>query len=223
MHPAISKFIKEFEENARRNRSYRTKIGTAEMMFLENVWGPVFQFNFDGLRAEYPFSDSKGGDRFVDFIYRHANIKLVIEIDGYTTHARNISSVEFDDHLDRQNDLLLTGWFLLRFSARQVEHKQSECQAKLQRAIGHLWSLTNGASDMHAWEIRKQSLIQLAFRTGGHLRPVDVARQFHLHSRTAQHWLKRFAAEGFFEAAGGSVRTTVYRLADHLNREGGNL
>jgi very-short-patch-repair endonuclease len=144
MIPSLASFIESFEEEAGRSGRYRVKIGHAEYIFLERVWGPVFQFKFDGLHAEYPFKDSKGGDRFVDFMYEHGGIRLIIEIDGYTTHARNISPGDFEDHLDRQNDLLLSGWFLLRFSARQVEHQSEYCRSKLQQALGNRWVQSYG-------------------------------------------------------------------------------
>jgi len=226
MHPSLARFISDFEEESRQKGRYRHKIGAAERMFLENVWGPVFRFNFEGLRAEYPFIDAKGGERFIDFMYCRGNFRLMIEIDGFTTHARNISPSEFDDHLDRQNDLLLSGWLLIRFSARQVDNQEKKCQAKLQQALGHLWSSSHGgltSKDVQAWDIRKHAIRQMAARNDGIIRPSDVAKEFKLHIRTAQLWLKRFSREGILIPVTGVVRTTAYQLADTLSAEGGNL
>lgn len=216
IHPSLVRFVQEFEEVSRRKGRYRNKIGHAELLFLENVWGPLFQFNFEGLTAEYPFVDAKGGERFVDFMYNRGNLRLMIEIDGFTTHAKHLSPSEFEDHLDRQNDLLLSGWLLIRFSARQVEQNPAHCQNKLQQALGSLWISTHGglsSNDLHTWDIRKHAVIQLATRQEGWVRPVDVAKAFKLHLRTAQLWMKRFANEGSFIREGGAQRTTRYRLS----------
>jgi hypothetical protein len=109
MHSTVSDFIAAFEVEAHRMGQYRQKLGKTEILFLEKVWGPAFRYNFDGLRAEFPLKDFRGGDRFPDFIYTKGGIRLLMEVDGFTTHARDITSEEFDDHLARQNDLILQG------------------------------------------------------------------------------------------------------------------
>lgn len=160
MHPAIARFVEQFEEEALSSGSYRNKLGKYEMLFLENVFGPVFQFQFAGLKAEYPIRDFKGGDRFIDFVYLRNGIRLMIEIDGYTTHARNISPGDFDDHLMRQNDMILAGWMVLRFSASQVEKKSYICRRQLVQALGHWWTIVNqdAAASMDSMEIRWRRL-----------------------------------------------------------------
>lgn len=215
MHPATEKYIQQFEEEARRKGKFRLKIGPAEVLFLENIWGPVFRYNFEGLKAEYPFIDSKGGERFTDFMYARGFFKLIIEIDGFTTHAKQISQSEFEDHLNRQNDLILSGWLLIRLSARQVEYQQEQCRATLQRALGQLWSITHGglsAHDTQFWESRKLTVLQIAARNDGLIRPREVSQACNISLRTAQNWLKRFAKEGNLLPASGPIRTSSYIL-----------
>jgi len=226
MHPALSAFIERFEKEARKAGSYRAKIGTAEYTFLEKVWGPLFQFNFDGLHAEYPFKDAKGGERFIDFMYDRGGIRLIIEIDGYTTHARNISPGEFEDHLDRQNDLMLAGWFLLRFSSRQVEQQSDYCRSKIMQALGNRWVHAFGGAMVHnakdLWEQRRHAIIQLASRLDGVVRAIDIAREFKVDPRVAQKWMKRYAEQGWFQAIGTAARTNAYRIThNHFTGTGG--
>src|SRR5665647_664457 len=146
MHPDVVRFIVNFEEEAVRKGLYRKKLGKYEVIFLELVIGPVLNYDFEGLSAEFPLKDFKGGDRFVDFIYIKNGMRFVFEIDGFTTHARDISPGEFDDHLFRQNELILSGWFLLRFSANQVERRAEQCQKQIFHAIGHWWSLSHSTN-----------------------------------------------------------------------------
>lgn len=216
MNPNLVKYIEQFEREAARKGSFRKKLGHAELMFLELVWGPAFHYDYTGLQAEYPVQDFKGGQRFADFVYIRGNLKLVIEIDGFTTHARDISPGDFDDHLTRQNELVLSGWFLLRFSARQVEKHPQLCQGQLKQAIGHWWSMNQGhllPEDADVWKLRKSLLIQMARQRNGFLKPRDVADAFQITSRAAVNWLKRFHIEGVFTGVASKTnRLTRYKL-----------
>ncbi|WP_199622724.1 hypothetical protein [Paenibacillus alkalitolerans] len=69
---------------------------------------------------------------------------MKVELDGYTTHAKEISPAEFDDHLERQNDMLLNGWYLLRFSANMVFNKPHICRRQIMQALGRWYYLNDG-------------------------------------------------------------------------------
>ncbi|CAG7647697.1 DUF559 domain-containing protein [Paenibacillus allorhizosphaerae] len=217
MHTNLKRFIGNFEREAQQNGSFRNQLGRAELVFLQEVWGPAFQHNYDGLKAEYPFKDFKGGIRFADFVFVKNGMRLIIEIDGFTTHARDISSGEFDDHLMRQNDLILYGWLLLRFSARQVEKRPQLCQRQIMQAIGHWWTIDHGALTVHAadiWLQRKKLVIQMANRRNGKIKPGEVAVEFGICNSTAAEWMKRFVKEGSFFIPPYHKRATVYHLRE---------
>ncbi|MFX3632040.1 MAG: DUF559 domain-containing protein [Candidatus Pristimantibacillus sp.] len=219
MQDSLARFIEEFHRDAALNGKYRNKIGKIELLFLELVWGAAFHFNFDGLKVEHPFLDFKGGQRFADFVYVKNGIRLVIEIDGFTTHARDLSPGEFNDHLLRQNDLVLSGWMVLRFSAWQVEHQPRQCEKQIKQAIGHIWSQAYSVASgnlVQMWDARKQSVIQMALRRDGKIKPSEVAHQFNITSRSALNWLRRFQQEGAFEPIPSAQRVTVYRLPNYV-------
>ncbi|ACS99557.1 DUF559 domain-containing protein [Paenibacillus sp. JDR-2] len=218
-NPALQQFIESFEREALLKGSFRNKLERSQLFFLERVWGPAFGDNFDGLKAEHPFLDHKGGQRFCDFVYVKNGMKLVIEIDGFTTHARDISPAEFQDHLSRQNDLVLSGWLVLRFSAWQVEHQPQQCIVKVKQAIGHWWSLTyqrDLKQTTNIWEIRKQWIIQMALRQQGKIRPGDVAQEFQISNRTAVDWLHRLETAKLLQRLPAKHRVTTYVLADYV-------
>jgi very-short-patch-repair endonuclease len=217
MNLNLSAFIEQFEREAIEKGLYRKQLGRSEIIFLEQVWGPAFQYQFDGLKAEHPFKDAKGGQRFADFVYVKNGIRMLIEVDGFTTHARDISPGEFDDHLTRQNDLILSGWLVLRFSAHQVEKRPQVCARQLKQAIGHWWSLTYGgysAGEIDSWRLRKNHIAQMAMRRNGKIKPGEVAAEFNISNHTAGIWLKRFAKEGSFSVVPNQMRSTVYLLTD---------
>jgi hypothetical protein len=176
MHPEVVRFIAMFEQEAVRKGLYRKQLGKSELLFLDLVIGPALQYDFTGLSAEYPLKDFKGGDRFIDFVLIKEGMRIIYEIDGFTTHARDISPGEFDDHLRRQNELILSGWFILRFSTNQVERRAEYCQKQILQAIGHWWSLSHALDSRgaYSWTERKKRIIQLALRNKGTIRAKDV-------------------------------------------------
>jgi len=217
----LANYIRMFEEKARRLGLHRNKLGTSEMNFLEKVWGPAFDYEFDGLEAEYPLKDFKGGDRYADFVYMKNGIKLLMEIDGFTTHARDISPGDFSDHLARQNDFMLQGWMILRFSAYQVDKQPMLCQRQIVQAIGHWWSLLNKRTgvtlDGQIWTHRKQLLTQLAYQYNGFLRSSDIARSFNIPPRTARNWIAHFVNEGLLTPERPNRKITGYWLKGYAD------
>lgn len=217
LHPALQRFIEQVERQARAEGKLRRTVGPLERMFLQKVWGPEFQFNFEGLHAEYPFRDFRGRDRYVDFVYTKGGNRLVIELDGYTSHVRDIDEDEYDDHLERQNDLILQGWMVLRFSKRHILRHPMRCREKIKQSIGHWWTVVQGNFEQGAvslWESRKQSITRIALRQGGMLRTRDITRHFQICRRSAHYWLQKMAAEGFIEPVRANQRITAYRIPD---------
>lgn len=71
---------------------------------------------------QYPFLDSSGRSRRIDFGVLYNSKKLALEVNGESYHAEGIIPGEqFDDNLNRQNEILSAGWFLLRFSYNQLK------------------------------------------------------------------------------------------------------
>lgn len=224
MHIEVERYAERYAEHAKRGVTYRKELGKAEKLFLENVWGPVFDYRFDGLQAEYPFKDFKGGDRFIDFVYMKEGMKLLVEIDGFTTHARDFSPAEFNDHLMRQNDLILAGWLVLRFSAYQVEKRPELCQKQLMQAIGYLWAVSDynmrAVGKESLWNARRQAVLRLAHHQGGDVNSGDVAKAFGVNRRTALKWLQRMASHGDLEAIRPHIRIVGFRIAPHKKGRG---
>ena len=109
----------------------------AEKLFSENVWWPLFQ-NFHYLHPEYEVIDFKDGQRYLDFAYLRPMIKLCFEIDGYGPHLKQISRWQFNDQLERQNQLMLDGWTVIRFSYDQVKDHPRRCQQMTEQIIAKL-------------------------------------------------------------------------------------
>lgn len=64
--------------------------GHAEKLFLERVWYPAMK-QLNDLHPEYKVADFKDGARFLDSAFLKAPLRLAIEIDGFRSHAADIS------------------------------------------------------------------------------------------------------------------------------------
>lgn len=67
----------------------------------------------------------------VDFLYPH--IRLAIEVDGYSSHGHRAA---WQHDLDRQNDLVITGLRVLRFTWEDVKHREGRVASKLRPFFG---------------------------------------------------------------------------------------
>lgn len=215
MHPHLLKFIQSYEANATLSNAQRRKLGDYEIMFLERVWGPLTDFDFTGLKPEFPFRDYQGKCRFIDFIYTRDGFRLAIEVDGLSTHANYLSKQEFDDHIIRQNDLILAGWIVLRFTVNQVEHHPTVCQRQIAQLMGLHWQRTNMGSvpgTLLAWKVRKDAIERLSYTLGGKVSTNDVVSAFDVNRKTAYRWLLRCVEEGLFKPIKTNTRNISYIL-----------
>ncbi len=110
-----------------------------EKVLLQQVILPTLSIKAEEyIHPQYPFEDSEGKRRRIDFAIITKQSKLAIELDGYTYHAEGqVTEAKFSDDLTRQNELILAGWKVIRFSWRQVNNDTERCRDILRRsAVG---------------------------------------------------------------------------------------
>lgn len=116
-----------------------TKMNDIEKQFLEDIYYPYAGLNgLKYLDVQTPIEDCENRKRKLDFTIKTNRYKYVIEIDGYTYHAEGALRVTpeyFDDLIVKQNDLILNGWILIRFSYNQIRNNPSFCIDTLRRAF----------------------------------------------------------------------------------------
>ena len=95
----------------------------SEKLFVSDFLFPLFgTSNIKHVVPQYPFIDSEGRTRRIDFGINYGGQKIALEVNGETYHAEGIIPGEqFDDNLNRQNEILSAGWYLLRFSYSQLK------------------------------------------------------------------------------------------------------
>lgn len=103
---------------------YRSRITQeSERLFVRDFLYPLLgPKNIKYVVPQFPFLDSEGRSRRIDFALRYDDKKIALEVNGETYHAEGIIPNEmFDDNLNRQNEILNAGWYLLRYSYSQLQ------------------------------------------------------------------------------------------------------
>lgn len=97
----------------------------SEKLFIDEFLFPLLGEKIDAFEPQYPFLDSTGRMRRIDFAYVRGSKRIALEVNGETYHAEGIIPNEmFDDNLFRQNEILRAGYDLLRFSYSQLKSPQ---------------------------------------------------------------------------------------------------
>ncbi|MDR4949781.1 DNA-binding response regulator [Neobacillus cucumis] len=184
----------------------------AEKMFLKQVWWPLF-YHFRYLHPEYEVNDFKDGKRYLDFAYIRPAIRICFEIDGYGPHLKNISRWQFSDNLERQNQLVIDGWTVIRFSYDQVMEHPRRCQQFVQQVIGR-W--VGDGLDQTSLSIVEKEVLRLAIRKGEAISPVEVQKYLELSDKTVLKVLSQLADKKMLNPASGTIRVRSYRLGDQV-------
>jgi hypothetical protein len=186
----------------------------AEMLFLKQVWWPSF-YHFRYLHPEYEVNDFKDGKRYLDFAYIRPAIRICFEIDGYGSHLKNISRWQFSDSLERQNQLVIDGWTVIRFSYDQVKEKPRRCQQVVQQVIGR-W--LGDELDQTSLSIVEKEVLRLAIRKGEAISPIEVEKCLRLSDKTVKKVLSQLVDKKMLIPASGIKRVRSYRVGDQVKQ-----
>lgn len=160
--------------------TYKSRITQeSEALFVREFLFPILGTQkMKYVVPQYPFLDSSGRSRRIDFGVLYNGKKLALEVNGESYHAEGIIPGEqFDDNLNRQNEILSAGWFLLRFSYNQLK------DPKWRQKVSHdLFSLLRkhipeilSEKSIEPNYLQKQVLSALDFhRKGGHKKGVVI-------------------------------------------------
>ncbi|MEH7494127.1 DNA-binding response regulator [Neobacillus niacini] len=185
----------------------------AEMLFLKQVWWPSFS-NFRYLHPEYEVDDFKDGKRYLDFAYIRPAIRICFEVDGYGPHLKNISRWQFSDNLERQNQLVIDGWTVIRFSYDQVNEKPRRCQQIVQQVIGR-W-LGDELIQTTTLSFLEKEVLRQAIRKGEAISPIEIEKYLKLTDKTVKKVLSQLVEKKMLIPAAGAKRIRSYRLGEQV-------
>lgn len=184
----------------------------AESMFLKQVWWPSFS-HFRYLHPEYEVNDFKDGRRYLDFAYIRPSLRICFEIDGYGPHLQNISRWHFSDSLERQNQLVIDGWTVIRFSYDQVKDQPRRCQQIVQQVIGR-W--VGDEMDQTPLSLVEKEVLRLAIRKSEAILPIEIEQYLGLSDKTVKKVLSQLVNKKKLIPASGTKRIRSYRLGDQV-------
>lgn len=109
-----------WEEWIYANRKELEHVAGYEEQFVRCILAQVPEIKPEDVVAQYHFTDSNGGNRYIDFMIENKSkgYLLPIELDGYWKVK---TYREFDDMLKRQNDLVKIYGVLLRYTNKKME------------------------------------------------------------------------------------------------------
>jgi len=188
--------------------------GSLEKLLLEKVWWPAFG-NFDNLHPEYEVTDFKDGDRFLDYALLVALFKVCIEADGFGTHQKSITRWQFNDERNRQNDLVIDGWIVIRFTYDEITNNPRKCQMKLQQLIGKMVPNIARIGNM-PYSFLERAVIKYAIgKVDGLIIPGEIENYMELGKYKVKELLRSLVDKGAFEPVNEGIegkRVRKYRL-----------
>ena len=109
-----------WEEWIYANKKELEHVAGYEEQFVRCILAQVPEIKPEDVVAQYHFTDSNGGNRYIDFMIENKSkgYLLPIELDGYWKVK---TYREFDDMLKRQNDLVKIYGVLLRYTNKKME------------------------------------------------------------------------------------------------------
>lgn len=96
-------------------------------------------------QAQREMTDVVSGRRYrLDIGFREE--RLAIEVDGFAHHGKYVA--DFRRDRQRQNELVIAGWRVLRFSAGEIRKEVEACLATISRALESVaFNATAGGRD----------------------------------------------------------------------------
>lgn len=181
--------------------------GFGEKLLLRNGWWPAFG-NFDDLYPEY---ELVVGERYyyMDLAYVRLPRPTCLESDGFGIHARDADRDSFSRGLERQNDIVLAGWNLLRFSTDKLRDDPEYCQRTLRKMMREWYGATTKGMEQLA--VDQREILRLAARTPN-ITPTMVCETLGRGETYARRQLKSLADLRLLEPANGELRIRSYRL-----------
>ncbi|QSF46301.1 hypothetical protein [Paenibacillus tianjinensis] len=171
--------------------------GHGEKMFAERVWWPIFG-HLDDLHPEYEVSDWRGRPYFVDLVWKPGQVKFAIEIKGYGPHEQNTDRTRYRQELNRETYLQIAGYRVVSVPYDDLE-SAPELTVSLIKALFIPCLVQNADDEMSRYTRMEKQIMQLAVRSKGYIRPVDLVNRLGVDLRTIRKYMAFLCEKGKFK------------------------
>lgn len=126
--------LMNWEEWIAENRKKIEHIAGYEENFVRTILAKIPEIRPEDVTAQYHFRDSNGGNRYIDFMISNQSkgYQLPIELDGYWK-VNNYR--DFNDMLERQNDLMVIYGVLLRYTNNKMNHEPDKVVIEIRKTL----------------------------------------------------------------------------------------
>lgn len=190
--------------------------GFGEKLLLQQAWWPIVG-GFDGLHPEYEFIDLHANYYYIDFAYLRLPKPTGLEADGFSAHARDADRHTFSRGLNRQNELLLADWNLIRFSVDQLKEDPRHCQSIIERMLEHWYG--EEKTSMFKLSVYQKEILRLASRSANPITSEMASIALGKSIKFARSQLHELVEKGLLETASGEKRIHSYKLHKGRNKE----
>lgn len=195
------------EKNHRRREILEKGLGHGTVEFLQRIWFPAVG-NFDYLYPEWEVRDFNNGHRYLDLAYRPNDSNGCIEIQGYSSHARDLDVRRFKDLCWRHSLLALDGWTILPIAYLSIKDEPKQCQQLILAFIGKFTSIDTPAQ--LSWG--EAEVIRFARRLLRPFTPHEIATHLRISDRHARRILHNLVESEILFIASGNKRVRTYKL-----------
>lgn len=202
------------EATGERLRRLVKRHGYGEKLLLQQAWWPVLG-TLENLHPEYEIIGADGEHYFIDLAYLRSPGPTALESDSYSSHARDIDRDQFARALDRQNEIVLTGWNILRFSIDKLKEDPRACQNTIRRMLVCWYG--EESQHMDGLNIYQRELVRTAIRSSSPISVADACQLLGKKERFTRETLHSLVTMNVFEAASGNERIRTYQLSSSRN------
>ena len=116
------------------NRKQIEHVAGYEENFVRTILAKIPEIRPEDVTAQYHFRDSNGGNRYIDFMISNQSkgYQLPIELDGYWK-VNNYR--DFNDMLERQNDLMAIYGVLLRYTNNKMNQEPDKVVVEIRKTL----------------------------------------------------------------------------------------
>lgn len=124
----------DWDEWIAENRKQIEHVAGYEENFVRTILAKIPEIRPEDVTAQYHFKDSNGGNRYIDFMISNQSrgYQLPIELDGYWK-VNNYR--DFNDMLERQNDLMAIYGVLLRYTNNKMNQEPDKIVIEIRKTL----------------------------------------------------------------------------------------
>lgn len=196
------------EQNHRRREILENGLGHGTQQFLRSVWFPAVK-SFNHLYPEWELRDFNNGYRYLDLAYMPGgDVKGVIEIQGYASHARDLDVRRFKDLCWRHCLLALDDWVFLPIAYLSITDEPGRCQQLVLSFIGKF--IATDVPNQLSW--LQAETIRYARRLYRPFTPSELAAHLQITVQHARRILHILVEWQHLVVVSGKLRYRMYGL-----------